>query len=211
MLEPMLQEMSKTKENQKWQDANHNKNVPSGDKSTMSAEVHQSATPLSGTPQAQENGMRPRLNKTRNYTKTTWSREEKLVIYQCYCYSRSELWSKDKETLFWQQLLQSPLPKEKLQGTTPKKLQAIASQVAKYLTPEEMAASKKKGEEKAEKDFQNMSESEKANIRKRNWTVKEKWTIIWSMTYTERKYKSYKSHKKRTEEWKKDIRPPLPR
>ena len=70
----------------------------------MSPEVHQSASALSGSPNTRENGQWRRLNKTRNYTKTTsWSKEEKKIIYinASVKISNASLYRKCKE---------SPLP-----------------------------------------------------------------------------------------------------
>ncbi|KAK4310596.1 hypothetical protein Pmani_017851 [Petrolisthes manimaculis] len=103
-----------------------------------------------------------RKRNQRNYNSVKWSIEEKKTILHCFTYSRFEKWGKKKNLLFQERISNSALPSAKKKATTINKLNSIASQMHKYLTPEEIQEIQKEALEEAEVDYRSEEE-----IRKR--------------------------------------------
>ena len=97
---------------------------------------YSTTTPQTETTHGQVNDRRPLTSKARKYKKTNWTVGEKIIILECFAYSRHECWCRQKDKIFEGQINASNLPKEKVEETTIKKLTAIVSQIRKYLTPQ---------------------------------------------------------------------------
>ena len=82
--------------------------------------------------------------RTRGITRTTWSIQEKEIMFACFTYSRSERWGRNKARVFQDQLRKSSLNQEKLESMTTAKLNSLMSQIGKYLSNDKQAEIKAK-------------------------------------------------------------------
>ena len=161
-------------------------------------ESYSATSPEHVTAHGRENDRRPITSKTRNYTKTKWTIGEKIIILECFAYSRHECWGRQKDIVFESQIKASSLPKEKVEETTVKKLSSIVSQIRIYLTPDEVKETEDRGRNRAESEFSNLEDEEKQQFDKGVWTRSEKWTLVWTTHYAKTKFSKPKDSSK---EW----------
>ena len=202
------------KNNDCWQ-RTQGKNSPSGRPPTRSSEDSYgeplrgaSGTSAMDVPASQDNGLgtptasRPSRPNKRNYQKTMWSVEEKRILLRCYAYSRFEGWSSGtKDEVFKQQIDLTDLDKDKIQSTTVIKLRSLMTQVAKYIPAEEASSIREEGRKQAERDFQVLNDDERKQQSQNQWSMKEKWHLIWAVEYA--KCKPHKNLVERCKEWQK--------
>ena len=55
----------------------------------------------------QENERRPLNSKSRKYNRTSWNIGEKMLIYECFVYSRHECWGRKKDLILEEQIMAS--------------------------------------------------------------------------------------------------------
>ena len=173
------------------------KNPPSAGFAPGAGEVSDRGASLEeGTTHGQKNDRRSLSSKNRNYNKTLWTIGEKEIIYKCFSYSRNVCWGRKKDAIFEQQVKSSDLPRSKIEETTLLKLKSITSQIKKYLTAEVMTEIDSYERIRAEEDFKKLSEEEKLSFNESLWTRREKWTLLWSISYAETKFTKQKDRSK---------------
>ena len=143
---------------------------------------------------------RPRRRNVRAHNITSWSREEKSLIYHCFQIARNEIWGRGKmKTIFMEQLRKSEIDKEKLEGTTVKKLISLMSQIGRYLPEDELKNIEESAKIAVTTLINETSDERKEEIFKGQWSVREKCIMLWAISYSVRKVA--KPNKERTKVW----------
>ena len=57
------------------------------------------------------------------------------------------------------------------------------SQVAKYIPEEEAFSIREEGRKQAERDFQVLNDDERKQQSQNQWSMEEKWHLIWAVEY----------------------------
>ena len=105
--------------------------------------------------------------------------------------------------VFEKQLEQSDLPRNKLDTTTVANLVSLVSTIGRNLSAEEIAHIKAEGRRVAELDIAENNDNEVPDLTQRQWTLEEKWTLLWATEYAKSKFKKATE---RCAEWQRIVR-----
>ena len=93
-----------------------------------------------------------------------------------------------KNQVFEDKIREADLPSEKIAATTTRLLTTIVSQIAKYLSEEEIENIKTEAELKAKSDYESSEADRQQEYRRSTWNREEEWILIWAMEYAKEKY-----------------------
>ena len=176
--------------------------------SSVSTSPSATASNVGITPAGQESGLGPPDKSARpirrEYTKIYWSLEEKKKILLAFAYSRNEKWRGQMNQIFQRQLEQSDLPRNKLDATNVSNLVSLMSQINKYLSVDEIKQIKAEGKRMADIDIAELDDANEINdLSQRQWSLEEKWTLLWATEYAKCKFKKAPD---RCAEWQRIVR-----
>ena len=133
-------------------------------------------------------GTRPRKRNRRLQNIVKWSREEKKVIYLSYQVSHNKIWGWGKcKQMFREQLERSEQDQEKIRKTDDKKFSSIVSQIHEYLDGETMKELEATANILAQEMNANMTEEDRFEIYKDQWSRNEKYILMWAIEYSQKK------------------------
>ena len=106
--------------------------------------------------------------------------------------------------IFQRQLEQSDLPRNKLDATNVSNLVSLMSQINKYLSVDEIKQIKAEGKRMADIDIAELDDANEINdLSQRQWSLEEKWTLLWATEYAKCKFKKAPD---RCAEWQRIVR-----